>query len=132
MPTRSARNCICSARATAINPIRRQPAAGEPFQPESLGIDTLGVRTGTLRSSEFMEHSEAMLPDLELRFHSAAEAAERFANSEEGRTYSRFTNPTVSMFQSRLAALEGGEACMATASGMSAILSVALASLQSE
>ena len=103
----------------------------EPFQPESLGIDTLGVRAGTLRSSEFMEHSEAMYLTSSFCFHSAAEAAERFANSEEGYTYSRFTNPTVSMFQSRLAALEGGEACMATASGMSAILSVALASLQS-
>lgn len=103
----------------------------EPFQPDSLGIDTLGVRAGTLRSSEFMEHSEAMYLTSSFCFHSAAEAAERFANSEEGYTYSRFTNPTVSMFQSRLAALEGGEACMATASGMSAILSVALASLQS-
>ncbi|MNM93246.1 O-succinylhomoserine sulfhydrylase [compost metagenome] len=78
-----------------------------------------------------MEHSEAMYLTSSFCFHSAAEAAERFANSEEGYTYSRFTNPTVSMFQSRLAALEGGEACMATASGMSAILSVALASLQS-
>lgn len=102
----------------------------EPFQPESLGIDTLGVRAGTLRSGEFMEHSEAMYLTSSFCFHSAAEAAERFANSEEGYTYSRFTNPTVSMFQSRLAALEGAEACMATASGMSAILSVALASLQ--
>jgi len=103
----------------------------EPFHPESLGIDTLGVRAGTLRSSEFMEHSEAMYLTSSFCFHTAAEAAERFAHSEEGYTYSRFSNPTVSMFQSRLAALEGAEACMATASGMSAILSVALASLQS-
>ncbi|WP_454764497.1 O-succinylhomoserine sulfhydrylase [Cupriavidus campinensis] len=103
----------------------------EPFHPESLGIETLGVRAGTLRSSEFMEHSEAMYLTSSFCFHSAAEAAERFAHSEEGYTYSRFSNPTVSMFQSRLAALEGAEACMATASGMSAILSVALASLQS-
>lgn len=102
----------------------------DPFQPESYGIDTLGVRAGTLRSSEFMEHSEAMYLTSSFCFDNAAEAAERFANSEEGYTYSRFTNPTVSMFQSRLAALEGAEACMATASGMSAILSVALASLQ--
>ena len=50
----------------------------------------------------------------------AAEAADRFKNSEDYYTYSRFTNPTVTMFQDRLAALEGGEACMATASGMSA------------
>src|SRR5262249_19318143 len=63
-------------------------------------------------------------------FNNAAEAAERFANSEQGFTYSRFTNPTVSMFQSRLAALEGAEACMATASGMSAIMSIVLSLLQ--
>ena len=102
----------------------------DPNQDESYGIDTLGVRAGTLRSAEFMEHSEAMYLTSSFCFNSAAEAAERFANSEEGYTYSRFTNPTVSMFQARLAALEGAEACMATASGMSAILSVALASLQ--
>ena len=58
------------------------------------------MRAGTLRS-EFMEHSEAMYLTSSFCFHSAAEAAERFANSEEGFTYSRFTNPTVSMFQSR-------------------------------
>ena len=103
----------------------------EPFNPESYGIDTLGVRAGTLRTGEFMEHSEAMYLTSSFCFNNAAEAAERFANSEEGYTYSRFTNPTVSMFQSRLAALEGAQSCMATASGMSAILSVALASLQS-
>ena len=102
----------------------------EPFNPDAYGIDTLGVRAGTLRTGEFMEHSEAMYLTSSFCFNSAAEAAARFANSEEGYTYSRFTNPTVSMFQSRLAALEGAEACMATASGMSAILSVALATLQ--
>lgn len=102
----------------------------EPFDPASLGIDTLGVRAGTLRS-EFMEHSEAIYLTSSFCFANAAEAAERFANSEEAYTYSRFTNPTVSMFQARLAALEGGEACQATASGMSAILSIALATLQS-
>ncbi len=101
----------------------------EPLNPESLGIDTLGVRAGTLRS-EYMEHSEAMYLTSSFCFNSAAEAAERFANSEEGFTYSRFTNPTVSMFQSRLAALEGAESCMATASGMSAILSVVMSLLQ--
>lgn len=101
----------------------------DPHDLETLGVDTLGVRAGTMRS-EFMEHSEAMYLTSSFCFGSAAEAAERFANSEEGFTYSRFTNPTVSMFQQRLAALEGGEACMATASGMSAILSVVMSTMQ--
>jgi O-succinylhomoserine sulfhydrylase len=80
--------------------------------------------------SEFNEHAEALFLTSSFCFSSAAEAAERFRNSEEAYTYSRFTNPTVTMFQNRLAALEGGEACMATASGMSAILSVVMASMQ--
>jgi O-succinylhomoserine sulfhydrylase len=95
----------------------------------NLHPDTLAVRAGSLRS-EFMEHGEAMFLTSSFCFKSAAEAADRFAHSEEGFTYSRFTNPTVSMFQSRLAALEGAEACMATASGMSAILSAAMSCLQ--
>ncbi|SAK75974.1 O-succinylhomoserine sulfhydrylase [Caballeronia glebae] len=96
---------------------------------DHLNFDTLAVRAGTLRS-EFNEHSEALFLTSSFCFSSAAEAAERFRNAEEAYTYSRFTNPTVTMFQSRLAALEGGEACMATASGMSAILSVVMASMQ--
>ncbi|MDR5747912.1 O-succinylhomoserine sulfhydrylase [Caballeronia sp. LZ029] len=96
---------------------------------DNLSFDTLAVRAGTLRS-EFNEHAEALFLTSSFCFSSAAEAAERFRNSEEAYTYSRFTNPTVTMFQNRLAALEGGEACMATASGMSAILSVVMASMQ--
>ncbi|BCQ24890.1 O-succinylhomoserine sulfhydrylase [Caballeronia sp. NK8] len=96
---------------------------------DHLNFDTLAVRAGTLRS-EFNEHSEALFLTSSFCFSSAAEAAERFRNAEEAYTYSRFTNPTVTMFQNRLAALEGGEACMATASGMSAILSVVMASMQ--
>jgi O-succinylhomoserine sulfhydrylase len=96
---------------------------------DSLNFDTLAVRSGTLRS-EFNEHSEALFLTSSFCFKSAAEAAERFKNSEDFYTYSRFTNPTVTMFQDRLAALEGGEACMATASGMSAIMSVVMAALQ--
>lgn len=95
---------------------------------DSYDFDTLAVRAGTQRT-EFGEHSEALFLTSSFVFGSAAEAAERFANSEEGFTYSRFTNPTVAMFQDRLAALEGGEACMATASGMSAIVSVAMTAL---
>jgi O-succinylhomoserine sulfhydrylase len=96
---------------------------------DDFNFDTLAVRAGTLRS-EFNEHAEALFLTSSFCFSSAAEAAERFKNAEEAYTYSRFTNPTVTMFQNRLAALEGGEACMATASGMSAILSVAMASMQ--
>lgn len=96
---------------------------------DALSIETLAVRAGTLRT-EFMEHSEAMFLTSSFCFKSAAEAADRFAHAEDGYVYARFTNPTVSMFQTRLAALEGGEACMATASGMSAILSVIMSTMQ--
>jgi O-succinylhomoserine sulfhydrylase len=96
---------------------------------DTFNFDTLAVRSGTLRS-EFNEHSEALYLTSSFCFSSAAEAAERFKNSETGYTYARFTNPTVTMFQDRLAALEGGEACMATASGMAAIMSVVMSALQ--
>jgi len=92
-------------------------------------FDTLAIRAGTERS-EFNEHSEALFLTSSFCFSNAAEAAERFANAEEGYTYSRVTNPTVTMFQNRLAALEGGEACIATGSGMSATLSGVMAALQ--
>ena len=101
----------------------------DDFGPEGLSRDTLAVRAGT-RRSQFNEHSEALFLTSSFCFESAADAAARFADSENSFTYSRFTNPTVSMFQDRLAALEGGEACIATASGMSAILSVVMAALQ--
>jgi O-succinylhomoserine sulfhydrylase len=87
--------------------------------------DTLGVRGGGLRS-DFREHSEALVLTASFVFSSAAEAARRFANEEPGNIYSRFTNPTVSMFQSRLAALEGAEACVATATGMAAVATTAM------
>jgi O-succinylhomoserine sulfhydrylase len=96
---------------------------------DTFNFDTLAVRSGTLRS-DFGEHSEALFLTSSFVFANAAEAAERFKNSEDFYTYSRFTNPTVTMFQDRLAALEGGEACMATASGMSAILSVVMSAMQ--
>ncbi|CAB3757390.1 O-succinylhomoserine sulfhydrylase [Paraburkholderia solisilvae] len=96
---------------------------------DNFNFDTLAVRSGTLRS-DFGEHSEALFLTSSFVFANAAEAAERFKNSEDSYTYSRFTNPTVTMFQDRLAALEGGEACMATASGMSAILSVVMSAMQ--
>ena len=87
--------------------------------------DTLGVRAGGLRS-DFGEHSESLVLTASFVFASAAEAARRFANEEPGNIYSRFTNPTVSMFQSRLAALEGAPSCVATATGMAAVATTAL------
>jgi O-succinylhomoserine sulfhydrylase len=89
-------------------------------------LETLAVRAGQERS-QFNEHSEALYLTSSFVFSSAAQAAARFSGEEEGNVYSRFTNPTVSAFQERLAALEGAEACIATASGMSAILSLVMA-----
>jgi O-succinylhomoserine sulfhydrylase len=93
-------------------------------------LDTLAVRAGTERSA-FGEHSEALYLTSSFVFKSAAQAAARFANREPGNIYSRFTNPTVTMLEQRLAALEGAECCVATASGMSAILSCAMGLLKS-
>jgi O-succinylhomoserine sulfhydrylase len=91
--------------------------------------DTLGVRAGGLRS-DFQEHSEALALTTSFVYGSAAEAARKFANEEPGNIYSRFTNPTVKMFQDRLAALEGAEACVATATGMAAVATLALGLLK--
>ena len=92
--------------------------------------ETLAVRAGQART-QFNEHSEALYLTSSFVFDSAAQAAARFSGEEEGNVYSRFTNPTVTAFQERLAALEGAEACVATASGMSAILSLVMALCQS-
>lgn len=82
---------------------------------------TQAVRAG-FESSNFGENSEALFLNSSFKFNSAAQAAARFSGSEPGNIYSRFTNPTVTMFQNKLAALEGAEMCVATSSGMSAIL----------
>jgi O-succinylhomoserine sulfhydrylase len=92
-------------------------------------LSTKGVRAGTLRS-EFQEHSEALYLTSSFVFDNAEQAATRFAGTEEGMVYTRYTNPTVSMFQSRLAALEGAESCVATASGMAAILASVMVHLK--
>jgi O-succinylhomoserine sulfhydrylase len=84
-------------------------------------FDTQAIRAGSLQS-ECGETSEAIFLTSSYVFDSSSQAAARFAGNEPGNIYSRFTNPTVTMFQDRLAALEGGEACVATSSGMSAIL----------
>ena len=87
---------------------------------DQFDFDTLAVRAGHLQSN-FQEHSEALFLTSSFTYKSAAEAARKFANEEPGFLYSRFTNPTVTMFQQRLAALEGAEDCVAAATGMAAI-----------
>lgn len=87
-----------------------------------LDPETLALHTGIHRS-QFNEHSEAMYLTSSYVFESAAQAAARFAGEEPGNIYSRFTNPTVTAMEERLAALEGAETCIATATGMAAILS---------
>ena len=94
-----------------------------------LALETLAVRAGTRRTAEYQEHSEAMFLTSSFCFDTAEAAADGFAHADQGFIYSRFTNPTVSMFQDRLAALEGGEACIATSSGMAATLALAMAHL---
>lgn len=89
---------------------------------------TQAIRVGQLRGSE-QEHSEPIYTTSSFVFDSAAQAAARFSYEEEGNVYSRFTNPTVRAFEQRLAALEGGESCVATASGMAAMLTVCLSGL---
>jgi O-succinylhomoserine sulfhydrylase len=93
------------------------------------GTATRGVRAGATRTPEG-EHSYPIYLTSSFVFDSAAQAAARFGGDEPGNIYSRFTNPTVRAFGERLAAMEGGESCVATASGMSAILSTCLALLQ--
>jgi O-succinylhomoserine sulfhydrylase len=94
-----------------------------------LQLDTLAVRGGIERS-QFGEHSEALYLTSSFVFKTAAQAAERFAEREKGPIYSRFTNPTLKTFEDRLALLEGAERCVGTASGMSAILAMAMALLK--
>lgn len=83
--------------------------------------ETIGVRAGNA-PTELGENSEAIFLNSSFRFESAAQAAARFSGDEPGNIYSRFTNPTVTAFQDKLAAMEGAEQCVATSSGMSAIL----------
>ena len=84
-------------------------------------FETNSIRAGSIRSNEG-EHSEALYLTSSFIFENAEQAAARFANTEEGNVYSRFTNPSVRMFEDRLAVLEGAEQCVATSTGMSAIL----------
>jgi O-succinylhomoserine sulfhydrylase len=92
--------------------------------------DTVAIRSGYQRTHE-NEHAEAMFLTSSYVFESAEMAAKYFSNELQGNVYSRYTNPTVRSFEQRLAALEEGEQCVATASGMAAALSVIMALLQS-
>lgn len=93
-------------------------------------FETLAVRAGQQRGAE-LEHAEPIFTTSSYVYDSAAQAAARFSGAEPGNIYSRFTNPTVRTFEQRLAALEDGERCVATASGMSAILATGLGLLSS-
>ncbi|MBS0002495.1 MAG: O-succinylhomoserine sulfhydrylase [Thioalkalivibrio sp.] len=102
----------------------------QDFDPNEYDPETVAVRAGYRRTSE-NEHSEAIFPTSSFVFASAAEAAARFSGEVPGNIYSRFTNPTVRTFEERLAAMEGGDACVATASGMAAILAMMMGLLRS-
>jgi len=99
------------------------------MDPEKYDFETCSVRAGQTRTPE-NENSEPIFLSSSFIFNSAAEAAARFAGDEPGNIYSRFTNPTVRMFEQRLAALEGGERCIGTSSGMSAILATCMSLLR--
>ena len=92
-------------------------------------FDTRAVRAGQQRS-QFNENSEGLYLTSSFVHENAAIAAERFANRAPGNVYARFTNPTVDTFGERLAALEGAEACVATSSGMAAVLTCAMGVLK--
>ena len=96
---------------------------------DNVAVETLAVRAGQIRSPE-LEHSEAIFPTSSFVFNTAKEAADRFSGEVPGNIYARFTNPTVSMFEQRLASMEGAERAVATASGMAAIMSTCFALLE--
>ncbi|MBT6065739.1 MAG: O-succinylhomoserine sulfhydrylase, partial [Proteobacteria bacterium] len=96
---------------------------------EPLSIETLAIRAGQRRTAE-SEHSDPIFATSSFVFDNAADAAAKFSGATEGNVYSRFTNPTVRGFEDRLAAMEGGRFAIATASGMSAILCLALSVLK--
>lgn len=96
---------------------------------DDVAMETLAVRAGQIRSHE-LEHSEAIFPTSSFVFNNAKEAADRFAGNVPGNIYARFTNPTVAMFEKRLASMEGAERAVATASGMAAIMSTCYALLE--
>jgi O-succinylhomoserine sulfhydrylase len=97
---------------------------------QSYGFETRAIRTGHRRTQE-REHGEPIFTTSSFVFDSAAQAAARFSGEEPGNIYARFTNPTTQNFEQRLATMEGGESCIATASGMSAIMAICIGLLKS-
>ncbi|SHE21105.1 O-acetylhomoserine sulfhydrylase / O-succinylhomoserine sulfhydrylase [Bathymodiolus brooksi thiotrophic gill symbiont] len=97
---------------------------------KNLQFDTKAIREGYQTTNE-QEHSEAIFLTSSFKFDSAEQAANRFSKEEPGNIYARFTNPTVDAFERKLAALEGAQACVATASGMAAIFATIMALLKS-
>ena len=97
---------------------------------QSYGFETRAIRTGHRRTQE-REHGEPIFTTSSFVFDSAAQAAARFSGDEPGNIYARFTNPTTQNFEQRLASMEGGESCIATASGMSAIMAICVGLLKS-
>ena len=111
-----------SASIIGVNALSDTPLSGA-------GFETLAIREGLIRGFE-QEHSDPIYATSSFVFESAEQAAATFSGERDGNTYSRFSNPTVSVFEKRLAALEGGEDCVATSSGMSAILTLCLTVLK--
>jgi O-succinylhomoserine sulfhydrylase len=97
--------------------------------PEDARLETLAVREG-LPASPWGENSEALFLTSCFKHPDAATAARRFGNEEDAFVYSRFSNPNLTILERRLAALEGTEACIATGSGMGAILLLFLSLLK--
>lgn len=95
---------------------------------DEYSLETLAIRGGYERTHE-QENSEAIFPTSSFVYESAQQAADRFSGDVPGNVYSRFTNPTVRTFENKLALMEGGEACVATASGMAAILACFMGTL---
>lgn len=118
----------CKCAGAVIAPCYENSAMA--IDIETYAFQTLAVRAGQVRTAEG-EHSEPIFATSSYVFSSAAEAANRFSGEISGNIYSRFTNPTVRTFQERLAALEGGQSCVATSSGMSAVLATCMALLRS-
>ena len=102
--------------------------AGKPL-PDNLHRDTLAVRVA-LESSQYGEHSEALYLTSGFVQPDAETAARRFAGTQDGYTYGRTSNPTVSSFERRLAALEGTEAAIGASTGMGAILMMCMGLLK--
>ncbi len=121
---------ISSGRTNAEN-VEQYPESNPVMgmEEDAVHFDTIAVRHGHHKTAEG-EHSEPLFLSSSFVYQSAADAAAHFSGAVKGNIYSRFTNPTVRIFEQRLAELEGGERCVATASGMAAILAVALAFLK--